>query len=98
MALDDRITAPSFGFGNAERYYRTQSSLAYLPAIRVPALLIQAKDDTFIPFRIFESEAAHRNRRVELLPAVHCGHLGFFARGRPRFWADQVIIDWITRL
>src|SRR5262249_42935059 len=52
MALDDRITAPSFGFGNADRYYRTQSALAFLPSIRVPALLIQAQDDTFIPFRI----------------------------------------------
>jgi uncharacterized protein len=98
MELDDRITAPSFGFGNAERYYRTQSALAFLPAIRVPALLIQAKDDTFIPFRIFESEAARANRRVELLATRYGGHLGFLARGPMRFWVDRVIIDWITRL
>ena len=30
--LDDRFTAPSFGFGNAANYYRTQSSIGYLGA------------------------------------------------------------------
>ena len=43
--LDDRFTAPSFGFGDAANYYRTQSAIGYLAGLRVPALLIQAKDD-----------------------------------------------------
>jgi predicted alpha/beta-fold hydrolase len=98
MELDERITAPSFGFGGAERYYRTQSALGFLAAIRIPALLVQAKDDTFIPFRIFETEAARGNRRIELLATAHGGHLGFLARGAQRFWADRVIMDWIMRL
>jgi len=51
MELDDRITAPTFGFGNAGNDYQTQSPIGYLNAIRVPTLLIQAKDDTFIPSR-----------------------------------------------
>jgi predicted alpha/beta-fold hydrolase len=72
--------------------------LPFLAAIRIPALLIQAQDDTFIPFRIFESAAARGNRRMELLATNHGGHLGFLARGAPRFWADRVIMDWITRL
>jgi predicted alpha/beta-fold hydrolase len=98
MELDDRITAPSFGFGGADRYYRTQSALGFLAAIRIPALLIQAKDDTLIPFRIFETEAVRGHRRVELLATRYGGHLGFLARGPVRFWADRVIMDWITRL
>ena len=81
MDLDDRITAPSFGFGNAANYYRTQSAIGYLDAIRVPALLIQAKDDTFIPFEIFESAAVRSNPRIELLATEHGGHLGFLGRG-----------------
>src|SRR5581483_10649404 len=44
-AIDDRITAPSFGFRDAEHYYETQSARRYLDGIRVPTLLIQAKDD-----------------------------------------------------
>ena len=36
--LDDRFTAPSFGFGDAANYYRTQSAVGYLAGLRVPSL------------------------------------------------------------
>jgi predicted alpha/beta-fold hydrolase len=96
LELDDRITAPSFGFGNAANYYRTQSAIGYLDAIRVPALLIQAKDDTFVPFEIFETAAVRSNPRIELLATQYGGHLGFLARGPGRFWADRTIVEWIA--
>jgi len=48
---NDRITAPSFAFGDAANYYRTQSAIRYLSGIRLPVLLVQAKDDTFVPSR-----------------------------------------------
>jgi predicted alpha/beta-fold hydrolase len=94
-AIDDRITAPAFGFGCAENYYRTQSALRYLDGIRVPVLLVQAKDDTFIPFEVFESSAVRGNRRIEVLWTEHGGHLGFLGRQPHRFWAEDAIMDWI---
>ena len=95
MDLDDRFTAPSFGFGNAANYYRTQSAIGYLAAIRVPTLLIQAKDDTFIPFEIFESSALRANPRIQLIATEHGGHLGFLGRRPHRLWADHAIMNWI---
>lgn len=96
LDIDDRITAPSFGFGNAANYYRTQSAIGYLEAIRIPALLVQAKDDTFIPFAIYEAAGVRVNPLVELLATEHGGHLGFLARGSQRFWADHAIMEWIV--
>jgi hypothetical protein len=96
MEVDDRITAPSFGFGNADNYYRSQSAIRRLDAIRVPTLLIQAKDDTFIPFSIFESAPVRSNPRIRLLATEHGGHLGFIGRRPCRLWADQAIMDWIV--
>jgi predicted alpha/beta-fold hydrolase len=96
MELDDRITAPSFGFGNAANYYRTQSAIGYLDAIRVPVLLIQAKDDTFIPFTIYESAAVRSNPRIQVVATEHGGHLGFKGRQPRRLWADHAIMNWIT--
>ncbi|MGA3237949.1 MAG: alpha/beta fold hydrolase [Bryobacteraceae bacterium] len=93
--IDDRITAPSFGFGNALNYYKTQSAARYLDAIRVPALLIQAKDDTFIPFGVFESQAVKSNPNIELVATEHGGHLGFIGRWPHRFWVDAAIMEWI---
>ena len=96
--IDDRITAPSFGFGDAANYYRTQSAIGYLDRIRVPVLLIQAKDDPLVPFAIFESGAVHGNPRIELLVTEHGGHLGFLGRGAQRFWLDAQIIEFACRL
>jgi hypothetical protein len=95
IELDDRFTAPSFGFGNAEHYYRTQSAIGYLGGLRVPTLLIQAKDDTFVPFAAYESQAVRGNPFVQLVAPEHGGHLGFLARGPHRFWADRTIMEWI---
>jgi uncharacterized protein len=96
--VDEKITAPSFGFRGAEHYYATQSCQNFLHAIRVPALLIQAKDDTFIPFRIFDHPAIRTNPHLKLEAIDHGGHLGFLSRRRPRFWLDGAILEWTGRL
>jgi uncharacterized protein len=93
--LDDRFTAPSFGFGDAANYYRTQSAIRFLPEIRVPALLIQAKDDTFIPFSIYDSPEVTANPRVRLVVTPHGGHLGFLGRGPQRLWLDHAVMQFI---
>ena len=93
--IDDRITAPSFGFGNAENYYRTQSAVRFLDRIRVPALLIQARDDTFIPFDIFSAPALRANPLIELRATEAGGHLGFLGRRPHRLWLDETILEWI---
>ncbi len=95
LQIDDRITAPAFGFRDASHYYQTQSAVRYLPAIQVPTLLIQAKDDTFIPYEIYERADPTRNPRIRLIATTHGGHLGFLARGPHRFWTDQVIAEWL---
>ena len=94
--IDDVVTAPSFGFRGADHYYETQSSGRYLDAIRVPALLIQAKDDTFIPFSIFDHPAFRTNPCLKLLAVEHGGHLGFLAKRGARFWADEVAIGFVA--
>jgi uncharacterized protein len=92
--IDDRITAPSFGFGNAANYYRTQSAMHFLEGIRVPALLIHAKDDPMAPFESCQY-AAHRNPQIEQRVTEHGGHLGFLGRKPHRFWLDEAIMQWI---
>jgi uncharacterized protein len=98
MEIDDRITAPSFGFGNAANYYRTQSARLYLDRLRVPTLLIQAKDDPMVPFADFESEQVRENPRIRMVAPEHGGHLGFLARGAQRFWVDVAILAWLEEL
>jgi predicted alpha/beta-fold hydrolase len=93
--FDDRITAPAFGFSGADQYYSTQSCGRFLDTIRVPALLIQAKDDPLIPFTSFDHPAISRNPRIQLLDVEHGGHIGFLSKPLPRIWVDGVVRDWI---
>ena len=93
--FDDVFTAQSFGFGSADNYYATQSSNQFLDHIRVPALLVQAKDDPMIPFEVYGHPAFSRNPNLRLIAVDHGGHLGFVAKRKPRLWLDGVLMEWI---
>jgi predicted alpha/beta-fold hydrolase len=93
--IDEYLTAPSFGFRDAAHYYATQSAIGFLQDIRIPAFLLQSRDDTFIPFAVFEDARVRSNPRVRLHITDYGGHLGFIARRPPRFWADHAVIEWV---
>jgi predicted alpha/beta-fold hydrolase len=96
--FDDFYTARIFGFGNADNYYRTQSSNQFLENIRIPTLLVQAKDDPMIPFAMYGHPAIAGNPFLRLAAVEHGGHLGFLSRAQPRFWVDSLVMDWIADL
>jgi len=98
LDFDDQITAPYFGFGTAVNYYATQSSGQFLERIRVPTLVVQAKDDPMIPFAVYEKHDWARYPNVGLLAPDHGGHVGFLAKRNPRFWVDQVILAFFSQL
>lgn len=91
---DNVVVAPLGGFEDAEDYYARNSALNVLGSIRVPTLLIHARDDPFIPFEPFETPAVRDNDCIRLLAPRQGGHLGFFStqdiHGEPdRYWAEN---------
>jgi uncharacterized protein len=96
--FDDKFTAQAFGFGSADNYYATQSANQFLDRIRVPALLVQAKDDPMIPFSVYDHPAFASNPCLKLLAVDHGGHLGFIAKTKPRFWLDDVLVNWVLEV
>ncbi len=93
--FDHQYTAKIFGFGTADRYYETQSSRQFLERIRVPTLLVHAKDDPLVPFASYEHPSVHANSWVRFLAVERGGHLGFIAHGPHRFWLDHLLTDWL---
>ena len=47
--FDDVYTAPHHGFGGATDYYHRASAMRVVPDIRIPALILAAEDDPFVP-------------------------------------------------
>lgn len=97
-AFDELITARTFGFAGAADYYERCSAAGYLDRVRVPALLIQAEDDPFIPFSTYSHSAFQQNGALRLLPAPSGGHVAFLARGATRFWAEDQAVRFFDSL
>jgi predicted alpha/beta-fold hydrolase len=90
--FDEAATAPLHGFRDAEDYYRRSSSAPFLPAIRVPTLLLHAVDDPFLPGRFVPREAIRDNPRLQAHFSERGGHVGFVAGARP--WAARLWAEW----
>ena len=95
--FDDLITAPHMGFQNVANYYERASALPFVERIRVPTLIVSAKDDPFIPFAPFERPEVTANPNVRLIAPTHGGHVGFVSangEGEGRFWAEATIVNF----
>src|SRR5699024_10666413 len=80
-AFDDHLTAPLHGFRDAADYYRRASSRSYLPRIRVPTLILHARDDPFMDDSAIPGpDEVPDPVRLEL--SLHGGHVAFIAAGR----------------
>lgn len=93
--FDDRFTAPMHGFVDADDYWKRASSLPHLPAIRVPALLLNAQDDPLLAAPSFPAELASTSPHLHLESPAHGGHVGFLdACLRP--WHERRIVEFLS--
>jgi len=97
--FDDVITAPQFGFRDAEDYYQRSSALRVIDRVRVPALILTAKDDPVVPYHTLDVPAIRENPNVTLEAPAHGGHCGFISRwnGPERFWGEARVLEFFRR-
>jgi hypothetical protein len=97
--FDEVYTAPHFGFRGAEDYYRRASAMRVVDRIRVPALVISAEDDPFVPGRLFRDPAIARHPSIDLRLCAHGGHCGFVGPAAPEddgYWAEREVVRFAT--
>jgi predicted alpha/beta-fold hydrolase len=94
--FDDAITAPNFGYRDAREYYEAASAKRVLSHVRVPTLLITAKDDPVVPYFSIVAAGAEKNPAIQLVAPDHGGHCAFISNktGMARFWAEQRLVDF----
>jgi predicted alpha/beta-fold hydrolase len=74
--FDDIFTAPVHGFANADDYYARASARPHLHRIRVPALVLNARNDPFVPAASLP-QPRDVGPRVTLWQPREGGHVGF---------------------
>jgi uncharacterized protein len=97
--FDEAYTAPYFGFRNASDYYHRASSMRVIDRIRVPALIMTAEDDPFVPSAPFHDSTLTGNPHIDLRISAHGGHCGFVgpqSADDDGYWAENQIVSFFA--
>jgi predicted alpha/beta-fold hydrolase len=97
--FDEVYTAPHFGFKNASDYYHRASAMRVIDRIRVPALIITAEDDPFVPSAPFRERSVTSNPNIRAVITRHGGHCAFLSDatdGQDGYWAEHQILAFAT--
>jgi hypothetical protein len=96
--FDAAYTAPFFGFRSAEDYYHRAAALRVIDRIEIPALVITAADDPFVPADAFRHPSLAANPHLTVVITEHGGHCGFLAESNgdedDGYWAEQQIVNF----
>lgn len=96
--FDDVYTAPHHGFGTAANYYQQASALRVTSAISIPALIVAAEDDPFVPTSQYRRDEVRTNPHITVDIQRHGGHCGFIGRrtaDHDGYWAETRVVEFL---
>lgn len=95
--LEQQYTAPIFGFENPQDYWIKASSKPYIKNIKIPTLLINSLDDSFLSEACFPYQEAKNMDNFYLLTPKYGGHVGFIPSFNPteNNWLEKKISSFI---
>ncbi|MBK9737876.1 MAG: alpha/beta hydrolase [Saprospiraceae bacterium] len=95
--FDDFYTAPIHGYRDASDYYDKCNCLQFLDNIKIPAIIINALDDSFLPKESYPYNAAKVNENLFLMTPKYGGHVGFTTFGFEHYWSESEMIRFFER-
>ncbi|WP_298238137.1 alpha/beta fold hydrolase [uncultured Algibacter sp.] len=94
--FDNVYTAKAHGFEDALDYYIKCSSLQFLPNIKIPTLVINALNDSFLSPECYPVKEAKNNPDLYLEMPNHGGHAGFIDR-KNVYYNEKRALEFVTR-
>ena len=88
--FDDAVTAPIHGFAGADDYWQRASAKPWLKSIAIPALVVNPKNDPFLPARHLP-KPAEASPTIRLEQPADGGHVGFVSGPFPGN------LDWLPQ-
>ncbi len=77
LAFDNYYTAPAHGFKDAFDYYEKNSSVNFIENIKIPVLILNAENDTFLSPACYPKKLAESSKNIFLETPKYGGHVGF---------------------
>lgn len=97
LEFDNIYTAPAHGFKDAYDYYEKNSSLQFLPNIRIPVYLLNAKNDSFLSAECYPIELALKMKNLHLEIPKYGGHVGFHQTNK-RYYSEARTLAFLNEL
>ncbi len=96
--FDSLVTAPLHGFRDAEDYWRRSSSAPWLAEVRVPTLVLNARNDPFLPEAALEAATREVSSEILLERPREGGHVGFLEAPFPgrHGWLSRRVFDFLA--
>ena len=98
--FDNVFTAPLHGFKDTPDYWARASAKPHLAALRIPALVLNARNDPFVPAASLPGASAPAATGfVTLCQPAQGGHVGFPHGGFPAhvMAMPQAVADWLAQ-
>lgn len=92
--FDDLYTAPAHGFIDANDYYLKNSCLQFLPKIKVPILILNAKNDSFLSENCYPYSLAEMSKNIYLETPNYGGHVGFH-KTEKTYYSEERALQFI---
>ena len=95
--IEKQYTIPVFGFKSSEDYWAKASSKSYISKIKIPSLLINSLDDSFLSKECFPYEEAKKLNNFYLITPNYGGHVGFLSSfsSTQNNWLEYKITQFI---
>jgi predicted alpha/beta-fold hydrolase len=97
--FDDVYTAPLSGYHGASDYYFRASAIRLADRVRIPALILTAEDDPFVPPSQFRESSVRDNPNIGVCVERHGGHCGFASvagHGDDGYWAETTAVNFLA--
>ncbi|RHY01961.1 hypothetical protein DYB36_001114 [Aphanomyces astaci] len=100
--FDEQLTRRAFGYASVSEYYRDASSSQYLKHVKIPLLLLSAKDDPICIHTATPFDDVVANEHLMLAVTDTGGHLGFFTGNSvvdvPDMWSANVVAQFCNAI
>ncbi len=95
--FDNLYTSKAHGFKDALDYYEKSSCLQFLPNIKIPTLIINALNDSFLSPECYPVKEAKNNPNIYLEMPQNGGHVGFVDK-KNVYYNEKRALEFVKEL